>query len=74
MILIFTLDLTLDTDHDLKTYSAILIYRPISKSHKINFGATSVKYPYIQPGHKIHIQAPILLITKYYETSPNDNP
>jgi hypothetical protein len=33
-----------------------------------------VKYPYIQPGHKIHIQAPILPVARYYETSPNDSP
>ncbi len=33
-----------------------------------------VEYPYIQPGYKIQIQAPILPITRYFETSPNDSP
>ncbi len=31
-----------------------------------------VKYPYIQPRYKIHIQASILPITRCYKTSPND--
>ena len=36
--------------------------------------AACVEYPYIKPGYKIHIQAPILPITRYYKTSPNDSP
>ncbi len=41
LCLIFTFELLLGPDHDLKTCSLILICRPCSKSHKINFGATS---------------------------------
>ncbi len=33
-----------------------------------------LKYPNIQPGYNIYIQAPILPITRYYKTSHNDSP
>jgi hypothetical protein len=41
LFLIFTLDLLLVPENDLKTCSAILICGTFSKSHKIHFGATS---------------------------------
>jgi hypothetical protein len=41
LFLIFTLELLLGPDHDLKTSSAILICRSFFKSHKIDFSATS---------------------------------
>ncbi len=54
------------------TINAFVLFCPFAQA--ISTQQTPVKYPYIQPGYKIQIQAPILPITRYYETSPNDSP
>jgi hypothetical protein len=66
LFLMFTLELLLGPDHDLKICSSILIGRPFSKSHKIHFGATSnLSFPTLD-SHFSQVRVSMLLFPQEY--------